>query len=115
MRIIDLIYKKYTLIITNRIALFFLLLCILSAFLYVLGTVQGFMDDTQFFLLGVVRIGGILLAVISIVTVILAFIFYFRNKSISYLSGVFLHLFLAIFGAGVSFAASFIVIISGGI
>ena len=106
---------KFPVIVANRIVLFFFLMCLFTGFLYVLGTVQGFMDDTQFILLGLARTLGILLASSSFFTIILSFVFYLISKKLRYLGGVLLHAFFGFFGVGLTFVSSFIVVISGGI
>ena len=106
---------KFPVIIANRIVLFFFLMCLFTGFLYVLGTIQGFMDDTQFILLWLARTLGIFLAASSLISTIMSFVFYLVNRKIRYLGGVLFYVFFGIFGAGLAIAASFIVIISGGI
>ena len=89
-------------------------MCLLTVFLYILGTVQEFMDDTQFLLLKLAGILGILLVASSLVSIILDLLFLLSNKKIRYLGGILLHIFFGIFGAGVAYTASFIVIVTGG-
>ena len=72
------------------------------------------MDDTQFFLLNLAGILGVFLAVSSFMGIILALIHYFSNRKIRYLAGIILHSFFSFFGAVFAYAASIIVIISGG-
>ena len=106
--------KKFPVILVNRIALFFFLVCFLAVFLYIIGTVQGFMDDTQFILLELIVIMGILLTASSLFGMILELIFFIRNKKLYYLVGIFLHSFLWILGGSIAITASFFIITSKG-
>ena len=109
------LHSKIPVILTNRISLFFFLIGLFTAFLYALGTVQGFMDDTQFILLRLAGILGILLTTSSFVGIILDFVFYLSKKKFHYLGTLLLHTFYGIFGLILAYAASFILVISGGI
>jgi hypothetical protein len=70
----------------------------LTLFLYILGTAQGFMDDTQFILLRLTTILGVLLAVSSILGLLLDLAFFLGNRKLRYLGGIFFHVFLGVFG-----------------
>ena len=106
--------KKYPIIIVNRIALFLFLMCFLTAFFYVLGTIQGFMDDTQFILLDLVVILGIFLSAASIFGFILNLALFIPGRKLRNFWGIFLYCFLVIFGGSIALAASFFIIVSGG-
>ena len=79
-----------------------------------MGTVQGFMDDTQFILLKLAVAFGILLLVSSFLGVILDLAFFLSNRKLRYLWGFLLHILFGFFGGSVAAAASFINIVSGG-
>ena len=111
---IVLLNRKFPVIFINRIALFFFLMCFFTAFLYVLGTFQGFMDATQFILLELAAISGVLLTASSLLGMILDLVFFLREKKIRYLGGIFLHVLWGIFGGGIALAASFFTMVSGG-
>lgn len=89
-------------------------MCFLTVFLYILGTVQGFMDSTQSILLGFGGILGILLALCSLFGIILNLAAFFKRKKGRYIVSAVISLFSGVFGVSVTMAASFIIVISGG-
>jgi hypothetical protein len=100
--------------LVKRTVLFFLAMCLITLFLYITGTVQGFMDDTQLFLL---RLGlglGILLALSSLYGFILDLVLLFRKKKIGFIFGAFLYAFLGILGALTAASAGCIISAAGG-
>ena len=111
------IFKKpqFPVIIMHRITVFFFLMCLLAILLYVLGTAQVFMDDTQYMLLKIAEIVGMLLSASSFVGIILDVLWYLSQKKIRYLGAIFLHVVSGFFGVAVVLTASFIIIVSGGI
>ena len=106
--------RKFPVIIVNRIALFFFIMCFLTVFLYALGTVQGFMDTTQFILLELTVILGVLLTVSSLFGIVLDLTFFLSNRKKRYLGSIFLHGFWGIFGGSMALIAFFFIIVSGG-
>ena len=110
------VWKKpqFPAIIAHRIAVFFFLMCLFTTLLYVLGTAQGFMDDTQFILLKLIEMLGILLTISSLISIILDLVFNLTQKKIRYLGWAFLYGFFGIFGACAAYTASFIVLVSRG-
>jgi hypothetical protein len=105
---------KFPSIIVNRLAIFFFLICLLTGFLYVLGTIQGFMDDTQFFLLRIAVVFGILLTVSSVLGFFIDLGFLLAKKKIRYLGIMVFYCFLGIFGGIIASASYFIMAISVG-
>jgi len=89
-------------------------MCLLTGFLYVLGTIQGFMDETQFILLRLAVVFGISLVVSSFFGILLDLAFLLKNRKLRYFGGIFLHVFFVFFGGSIIILASFINIISGG-
>jgi len=51
MRFPRLLKEKLLILLISRTALFFFLMCLITIFLYIVGTVQDFIDSTQLFLL----------------------------------------------------------------
>jgi hypothetical protein len=95
--------------LVKRTVLFFFAMCLITIFLYITGTVQGFMDDTQLFLL---RLGlglGILLALSSFYGFVLDLVLFFRKKKIGFIFGAGLYAFLGILGALTAASAGFII------
>jgi hypothetical protein len=101
-------------LLVNRTVLFFLVMCLISLFLYVIGTVQGFMDDTQLFLL---RLGlgmSILLSLSSLYGLVLDLVLFFREKKARFICGAGIYAFLVFFGGIIAASAGFIIGASGG-
>ena len=73
------------------------------------------MDDTQFILLTLSGILGILLSASSLISIILDLVFIFSTRKIRYLGGIFLHGFFGLFGFFVVYGTAFINIVSGGV
>jgi hypothetical protein len=105
---------KFFAVITARVTVFFLLMGILTGFLYAIGTAQGFMDSTQLLLLRLTVWWGALLAVSSFYGLILKIIVFTRNKELRGLGGVPVYLVLGIIGIAGSCAALFIIIAAAG-
>jgi hypothetical protein len=105
---------KFPSIIINRLAVFFFLICFLTGFLYVLGTIQGFMDDTQLFLLKITAVLGTLLALSSVLGFFIDLGFLLVKKKIRYLGTMFFYCFLGIFGGIIASASYFVMVISAG-
>jgi hypothetical protein len=105
---------KFSTVIINRVILFFFFICLLTGFFYILGTVQGFMDDTLFLLLRIGAVFGILLTVSSVLGFFIDLGFLLTKKKIRYLGIMFLYCFLGIFGGIIVYASYFIMVISAG-
>ena len=105
---------KLLYILVNRTTIFFLIIGLLTLFLYAAGTVQGFIDSTQVSLLRLYSVLGIFLTVISICGVFLDLGRYIRSKKGRYLARAGGYALLVIFGAATVLAAMLIVTLSGG-
>jgi hypothetical protein len=101
-------------ILVNRTVLFFLVMCLINLFLYVIGTVQGFMNATQFFLLRLGVVLSILLALSALYGLGLDLFLFFREKKVHFICGAGIYAFLGILGAVIAAAAGFIISVSGG-
>jgi hypothetical protein len=105
---------KFPTVIVNRAILFFFFICLLTGFFYILGTVQGFMDDTLYLLLRIGAVFGILLTVSSVLGFFIDLGFLLAKKKIRYLGVMFFYCFLGIFGGTIVYASYFIMVISAG-
>jgi hypothetical protein len=101
-------------LLVKRTVLFFLIMCFISLFLYIIGTVQGFMDDTQLFLLRLGAGMSILLALSSLYGLVLDLALFFREKSLRFVRGAGVYAFLGVLGGVIAASASFIISASGG-
>ena len=73
-------------------------MCLLTLFLYLVGSVQGFIDSTQILLLRLYSILGIFLVITSASGVILDLWRFIRTKRIRYLFRAGGYVFLVVFG-----------------
>ena len=101
-------------ILVNRTVIFLFLMCLLTMFLYVVGTIQGFIDSTQLVLLKLCVVLGIFLAVTSVYGAALNLWRLFNVKKARYLFRAGGYMLLVIFGAAAVLAAKFIITASGG-
>jgi len=101
-------------ILVNRTVLFFFLMCLLTLFLYLAGTSQGFIDSTQLNLLKLYSILGIFLTFTSASGVVVDLSRMARTKKAGYLFRAGGYLFLMVFGTVTVLAAIAIIAISGG-
>ena len=106
--------EKLLYLLVNRLAIFFFLMCVLTLFLYVAGTVQDFIDTTQLFLLNLYFILGIFLIATSISGMVLDFYRFSKTKKTRYILRAGGYIFLVVFGAVTVLAVSAITAISAG-
>jgi len=106
--------EKLLPIMANRTVIFFFVMCLLTIFLYAAGTIQGFIDSTQFALIRLYVVLGIFLTVCSGCGMFLNLGLLFRFKKTRYLLGAGLYILLVIFGAATVLLAMFIIAISEG-
>ena len=106
--------EKILAIVLNRIAVFFFLICLLAVFLYIIVTRQGFLDETQFLLLRLAALSGVLLLISAIIGLIADIVFFIIAGRKRYLIGFFFFIFLAIAGGIFAYAANFIIMVSSG-
>jgi hypothetical protein len=106
--------KPILAILVKRTALFFFVMCLLTVFIYGIGTVQEFMDITQLFLLRLSALLGIFLAVASFYGIILDFWLALYNRKFRYAGGAGAYMLLGIFGALIAGFSVFIAAAAGG-
>jgi len=106
--------EKILPILINRAVLFLLIMCLLILFLYFAGTIQDFMDSTQFLLLNLYYVLGIFLTLTSFGGVILDLGRFLKAKKLRYLLRAGGYLSLVIFGTITVFFITAIIAISGG-
>jgi hypothetical protein len=105
---------KFFAVITARVTAFFLLMGMLAIFLYLIGTVQGFMDSTQLLLLRLTVLTGALLAAASFYGLVLKLAVFFNNRELRGLAGVPVYLVSGIAGVAALSAALFILTAAAG-
>ena len=101
-------------ILINRTAVLFFIMCLLTLFLYLAGTIQGFVDETQFLLLKCYTVFGIFLSVASIPGIAIDFYRFLKTKKSRYALRAAGYTFLAVFGTATVFAAMAILAIATG-
>ncbi|QQO08148.1 hypothetical protein [Breznakiella homolactica] len=106
--------KSLILILVKRAVFFLLALCLITVFLYVIGTSQGFMDITQIILLRLSTIFAIFLAIGAAYGAILDASMVIRSKRSQYAGGTVVYLLLVVLGGIIAALAAFIIVLSGG-
>lgn len=106
--------EKLLPILINRSAIFFSIMCLLTMFLYAIGTRQGFVDSTQFGLLRLYAVLGIFLVTCSVCGTVLNVIRFISQKKLRYLLRGAAYLLLVLFGAITVLAVIFIFALSTG-
>lgn len=106
--------EKLLPILVNRTAIFFFLMCLLTLFLYVVGTVQGFIDSTQLALLRLYAVLGIFLTIASVYGAALALERLVKLKKNRYLLRAGGYFFLIVFGILSVLMVLLIIILSKG-
>ena len=106
--------EKLLPIMVNRTAVFFFLMCLLTLFLYVVGTVQDFIDSTQLALLRFYVVLGIFLTIASVYGIAVDLERFLKSKKHRYLLRAGGYLLLVIFGVATVLAVMFIITVSGG-
>ena len=106
--------EKLLSILINRAALFFLLMSLITLFLYAVGTAQGFTDATQFALVQLYVAVGIFLGVVSFSGVFVQVWQFIRGKKSRHLFLAGGHIFLVAFAVATTFGALFILAIAEG-
>ena len=101
-------------ILVNRTVVFFFLMCLLTLFLYAVGTVQDFIDSTQLSLLRLYGVLGIFLTIASVYGIALNLGRLIKNKKSRYLLRAGGYMLLVIFGFVSVMAAMFIITLSEG-
>jgi hypothetical protein len=106
--------KPILVILVRRAVLFFFFLCVLTVYLYGLGTAQQFMDETQLLLLRLSVVLGLSLAVGSLYGIILNGWLIVHKRKYRFLGSVGLYIALGIFGIAIVTLAAFIMVAAGG-
>jgi len=106
--------EKLLPILASRTVIFFFAMCLLTIFLYVAGTAQGFIDSTQFALIRLYVVLGIFLIAASACGMLLNLGRLFMHKKIRYLARAGGYILLAIFGIATVLVAMFIIAMSEG-
>ena len=101
-------------ILVNRTVIFFFLMCLLTLFLYAVGTVQGFIDSTQLSLLRFYIVLGIFLTFASLFGIAIDVRRLIKHKKIRYLVRAGGYMFLTIFGTVTVLAVMVIITLAGG-
>ena len=102
----------YTLV--NRTVIFLFAMCLLTLSMYAAGTIQGFTDSTQLFLLNLYEVLGIFLMVTSFCGIVLDIERCIKMKKKRYLIRAGGYLFLVIFSIATVLAVMTIIALSGG-
>ena len=106
--------EKLLPILANRTAVFFFVMCLLTLFLYIAGTVQEFTDSTQLSLLKVYPVLRIFLTVASVCGMVLALSRSIKTRKARYVLRAGGYLLLIVFAVATVFTVMAIVAISGG-
>ena len=106
--------RKLLPILVNRTALFFFVMCLVTMFLYAVGTGQGFIDSTQFSLLRLYIVLGIFLTVVSLYGIAIDLERLVKNKKKRYLLRAGGYFLLVTFGTVTVLAVMFIITLSKG-
>jgi len=106
--------EKLLPVLVSRTVIFFFVMCLLILFLYAAGTVQGFIDSTQLFLLSVYIVFGIFLTVSSAGGLGINLVRYIKIRKIRYLFRAGGYMLLMIFGSATVLAIMFIITVASG-
>ena len=109
-----LLKEKLLYILVSRTVIFFLIMCLLTLFLYAAGTMQGFIDSTQLSLLKLYEILGIFLLVTSICGIVLNLERFWKIKKKSYLFRAGGYLLIVVFSIVTIFMVMTIIALSRG-
>jgi hypothetical protein len=101
-------------VLVNRTVLFFLAMCFINLFLYIIGTVQGFMDSIQLLLLRIAVVSSVLLTLSAFYGFALDLLLFFRGKKMRFILGLWGYAFSGLFGCAMAALAVFIITVSEG-
>ena len=108
--------KPLILLLVKRAVFFLMVMCALSFFLYGIGTSQDFLESTQFGLLRLSSVLGLLLAVGSGYGVVIDVFYTFASRSKIFIWGAVAYACSALLGAVVALLANgILVVVSGNI
>ncbi|MDR0388927.1 MAG: hypothetical protein LBH73_02540 [Spirochaetaceae bacterium] len=106
--------KPLILLLVKRGVFFLGTLCFLTAFLYALGTRQGFMDRTQILLLRLLAVLGMLLITGTVFGVLTQVVFSILYKKPAFPRDLAWFVFFALIGLIAAFGAAFILVLARG-
>ena len=106
--------EKLLPILVNRTVIFLFLMSLLTLFLHVIGTNQGFVDSTQLAILRLYSILAIFLVSTSIIGIIINIRRYLRKKKIRYIFRALTYFLLVIYGTVTVLAVMFILTLAAG-
>ena len=106
--------EKLLPIMINRTAIFLFIMCILTLYLYAIGTSQDFIDTTQLSLLRLYVVFAIFLATTSSCGIILNIVRFLAQKKIRYLLRAAGYLLLVLYGTATLLTVMFIFTLSSG-
>jgi hypothetical protein len=106
--------KNIAAILVKRGVIFLAAMLMLTVFLYAIGTIQGFTDQTQLLLLGLSLAEGLSLAAGSIYGIIFNLWFILRGGASRLLWGTGAYIALGLFGVLVTALSAFILVLAGG-
>ncbi|MDR3335394.1 MAG: hypothetical protein LBT13_11010 [Treponema sp.] len=105
--------KPMSAILIKQVVSFCLGMCVLTLFLYGIGTAQEFMDKTQLILLRLTSILGLFLGAGSLYGILVNCRLLFRGK-VRYIGGIGVYMMLGLFGMAVAAVSVFLVVVAGG-
>lgn len=106
--------KPLIALLVKRTVFFFFSFSLLITFLYIVGTIQGFMETTQTILLRLLVIMGIFLSIGALYGSIMDAGFILINHRRRFILGIISYLLLVMFGVTISVISSFILVLTGG-
>ena len=106
--------EKLLPVLINRTAIFLLVMCILTLFLYAIGTNQDFVDSTQLGLLRLYVVLAIFLVTTSVCGIIINIVRFLPQKRARYLLRAGGYMLLVLFGTATLLALMFIFTLSSG-
>ena len=109
------IKEKLLYILVNRAVVFVFFMSLLTIFLYMIGTSQGFVDSTQLNLLKLYNVLAIFLVTTSICGIVLNIIRFLPQKKVKYILRAGCYLLLVLFGTVTVLIAQFVLTLSAGI
>jgi len=106
--------RALVVLLLNRTVLFLFCMNLLTVFLYGIGTAQGFMDATQFLLLRLISVLGLLSGINALYALLLDLFMLLRTRTLHYLAGALAYLVVFSLGGGLSILSSFILVATAG-
>ena len=101
-------------VLVNRAVIFFFIMSLMTFFLYIIGTIQGFVDSTQLLLLRLLVILALCLIVSSVFGLVLNVMRFSKQKKLRYLIRAGCYFLLILFGVITALIILFIFTLSTG-